>query len=101
MTQVPAPLQVRVVHEVLSEPQSIPGMGVDRQPPSGSQSSTVQTLPSLQTAAAPPTQRVAEHVSPTVHASPSSQGPTCGRATHEPASPHATSVHGFASSGQQ
>src|SRR5262249_52013196 len=55
------------------------------QPTAGSQASSVQRLPSLQSGAGPPTQVPATQVSPVVQALPSSQGPTLGTFRQTPA----------------
>src|SRR6266705_232728 len=67
------------------------------QPTAGSQASSVQRLPSLQSRAGPPTQAPARQVSPVVQALPSSQGATLGTFAQTPAV-QLSSVQGLPSS---
>src|SRR5436189_103900 len=67
------------------------------QPLAGLQPSSVQTLPSLQSGAGPPTQAPARQVSPVVQALPSSQGATLGTFSQTPAV-QLSSVQGLPSS---
>src|SRR5207302_91428 len=75
-TQTP-PAQVSAVVQALP---SLHGavFGVFRQPPAGSQASSVQGLPSLQLSAGPPTQTPPAQVSAVVHGLPSLHGPGVG-----------------------
>jgi hypothetical protein len=71
-THVPPEQASPAVHALPSLQGSV--LFVCVQPLAGSQASSVQGLPSLQSGAEPPTQLPPEHASPVVHASPSSQG---------------------------
>jgi hypothetical protein len=72
-TQVPSEHVSPVVQASPSSHGSVVSV-CTQSPVAGSQLSSVQSLPSLQSGGAPPTQVPPEHVSPTVQASPSSQG---------------------------
>lgn len=97
----PVPLQVPPVSHwslgVHAFPSShaTPLVGENTQPVVGSHVSLVQELLSLQTGATPPTQLPLEHLSPTVHASPSVQMPEVSVWTQPLALSHVSFVHPF------
>jgi hypothetical protein len=87
---VPFDVQLSLVVQALASLHE-PGVGSWVQPSCGSQSSSVQGLPSSQFLAVPE-QLEPEHVSLTVHWSPSSQAPVTFVCSHCPPT-HLSTVH--------
>jgi len=98
------PMQTPPLHvsEVVHALPSLQGAALFAwtQPVAGSQLSSVQTLPSSQLGAGPPTQAPAEQVSPVVHASPSLQCAVLLTWVQPVAESQLSSVHTFPSSPQ-
>ena len=91
------PLQASPVVHVFPSLQGVV-LSTCVQPVANSQLSSVQTFPSSQLGAGPPTQAPAEQVSPVVHASPSLQGAVLLTWVQPVAGSQPSSVHTFPSS---
>src|SRR2546428_410187 len=91
--QVPPPHTSWPLQAVLSSQEAV--LFVWKQPVCALQASSVQTLPSLQSSGAPPTQAPALQVSPVVQALPSSQEAVLFVKTHPVAGAQLSSVQTF------
>jgi len=94
-TQFPAWQASPVVHLLASS--QTPGFATYLHPSAASQLSVVQTLPSSQARAGPPTHAPAWQLSAVVHALASSQAPAFGACTQPLAGTQESVVHGFGS----
>jgi hypothetical protein len=97
-TQTAVASHASPVVQALPSLQSVPtGRTVGVHPVAAAQLSAVQTFPSSQLGGAPAVQAPPAHVSPTVHAFPSSQGFALFTWTHPVAGLHESSVQGLLS----